>query len=217
MKGDVVGIVLVAGESERMGGAPKQLLRFGERTMAAMVVANAEASHLDRIIVVTGRAADEVTGSLAAGRSTIVHNADYRRGNVSSLERGLEFAADPACVLVLVGDMPGVDPGIIDAMVEEWHRSAPWAAVAVYDDGAPNHPFLLSADAIAAMRRLPGAKVLWRLLVEAPPHEVAEIRFARAAPVDVDTPEDYVAALRQMGLHPPGEHLHGGPSPRDSG
>ena len=203
MHGDVAGIVLAAGESARMEGMAKQLLRFGERTMAAVSVAQAEASQLDRVIVVTGRDADVVAGSLGAGRATIVHNADYQRGNVSSLERGLAAAGDPAAVVLLLGDMPGVDRTIIDGMVEEWRRVRPWAALAVYDDGVPNHPFLLSADAIEAMRQLSGAKVLWRLLVEAPPQPVAEVRFDRPAPVDVDTPEDYVAALRQMNLGSP--------------
>ncbi len=205
MKGDVVGIVLVAGESERMGGTLKQLLRFGDRTMAATTVACAEASRLDRVIVVTGREADAVTGALRPGRATIVHNADYSQGNVSSLERGLVAAPDAAAVVLLLGDMPGVDPVIIDAMAAEWRRSRPWAAVAIYDDGVPNHPFLLSRDAISEMRKLSGAKVLWRLLVEDPPQPVAEVRFDRPAPVDVDTPEDYIAALRQLGLRPPTE------------
>ncbi len=200
MRGDVVGIVLVAGESARMGGAAKQLLRFGARTMAATAVAHAEASSLDRVVVVTGRDSDAVTGSLVSGRATIVHNPDYRQGNVSSLERGLAAAGQPAAIVLLLGDMPGVDRPIIDRVVAAWRRSAPWAAFAVYDDGAPNHPFLLSAAAIEAMRKLPGAKVLWRLLVEDPPEPVTQIHFDRPAPVDVDTPDDYVAALRQLGM-----------------
>ncbi len=200
MKDEIVGIVLAAGESERMGGQVKQLLPFGKRTMAAMTVAHAEASQLDRVIVVTGREADAVTGSLAADRATIVRNANYREGNVSSLERGLTAAGPVAAVVLLLGDMPGVDRSIIDAMVDEWRRSSPWAAVAVYADRMPNHPFLLSAAAIEAMRRWSGAKVLWRLLVADPPQPVARVEFDREAPVDVDTPEAYQAALRQLGL-----------------
>ena len=56
------------------------------------------------------------------------------------------------------------------------------------------------ADAIEAMRRLPGAKVLWRLLVEDPPQPVGRVEFDREAPIDVDTPEAYEAALRQLGI-----------------
>lgn len=200
MSREIVGVVLAAGESERMGDSPKQLLRFGDRTMAATVVAHAEASQLDRVIVVTGHDAETVTGTLAPQRATIVHNADFRRGNVSSLERGLSVADDPAAVLLLLGDMPGVDTSIIDVMVDAWRSAAPWAAVAVYDDGIPNHPFLLSSAAIEAMRHHPPQKVLWRLLVDEPPEPVARVDFDRPAPVDVDTPEDYVAALVQLGL-----------------
>ncbi len=70
--------------------------------------------------------------------------------------------------------------------------------MAVYDDGVPNHPFLLSAAAVEAMPD--GPKVLWQMLVEDPPQPVARLNFDGEAPVDVDTPEAYVAALRQLGI-----------------
>ncbi len=98
--------------------------------------------------------------------------------------------------------MPGVTPTIIDRFVDLWHASRPWAAVAVYDDGVANHPFLLSAPALAAMAATDGSKVLWRLLVADPPAPVTEVHFSRPAPIDVDTMDDYRAALRQLGLEP---------------
>lgn len=203
---EIAGIVLVAGASERMAGpAPKQLLPFGDHTMAALAVTNAEASRLDRVVAVTGAAADEVAASLAPARATVVHNPGYAAGNVTSLLTGVEHAGGAGAVLLLLGDMPGVTSDIIDRFVAVWRKAHPWAAVAVYEDGVPNHPFLLSADAVATMERLAthGSKVLWTLLVEAPPEPVAEVRFSRAAPVDVDTVADYEAALRQLGLSLP--------------
>jgi CTP:molybdopterin cytidylyltransferase MocA len=203
---EIVGVMLVAGKSERMGGSvPKQLLPFGDRTMAARSVANAEASRLDRIVAVTGAEADRVAASVTACRTTLVHNPDYARGNVTSLLKGIAAAGAPGAVLLLLGDMPGVTPDIIDRFVEVWGEDRPWAAVAVYDDGVPNHPFLLSAAAIGAMTEMAtaGSKVLWRLLIEAPPRPVVEVRFARPAPVDVDTLDEYHAALRQLGLAVP--------------
>ena len=202
----VAGVVLIAGTSERMAGPlPKQLLPFGDRTMAALSVANAEASRLDQVVAVTGAAADRVAASLTPGRAAVVHNPQFPRGNVTSLLCGVAAAGAPGAVLLLLGDMPGVTPDIIDRFVDVWSEAGPWAAVAVYDDGAPNHPFLLSADAVAAMTGMAtsGSKVLWQLLIEAPPEPVVEVRFARPAPVDVDTLAGYHAALRQLGFHEP--------------
>lgn len=204
MSHEIVGVVLAAGSSERMGGVPKQLLRFGPRTMAGVVVANAEASLLDRVVVVTGAAADVVAGSLGVRRATIVHNPDHAAGNVTSLLRAVDAAGSPDAILLLLADMPGVDSGVIDAFVALWRATRPWAAMAVYADGVPNHPFLLSSDAVAAMPQQDGSKVLWRLLVEDPPGEVHRLAFDRPAPVDVDTPEDYVEALAQLEHDAPG-------------
>lgn len=207
--GEIAGIVLVAGRSERMASPmPKQLLRFGERTMASLAVANAEASRLDRVVAVTGRDAAAVAATLAPQRAVVVENPEYQRGNVTSLLRGVEAAGDAAAILLLLGDMPGVSPEIIDRFVDVWRDSEPWAAVAVYDDGVPNHPFLLSAAALTAMAATDGSKVLWRLLVADPPMPVAEVHFGRAAPVDVDTMEDYRSALRQLGLTPKAGEAH---------
>jgi molybdenum cofactor cytidylyltransferase len=201
MSHEIVGVVLVAGSSARMGSTTKQLLPFGDRTMAATVVQHAEASQLDRVVVVTGFEANAVTGTIGARRSTIVHNERYPEGNVTSLLRAVDAAGAAEAVLLLLGDMPGVDVAIIDKFVERWRESHPWAAVAVYADGVPNHPFLLSAAAVAALPQRDGSKVLWSLLVADPPQPVDRLEFAREAPVDVDTLADYEAALRQLG-HP---------------
>jgi molybdenum cofactor cytidylyltransferase len=198
---DTGGIVLAAGSSQRMGGdTTKQLLRFGGRTMVQSVVDTAESSSLDRVVVVTGANAAAVTAELVTSRAVVVHNADHREGNVTSLRVGLDALGSCAAVVLLLGDMPSVDMGIIETMLEHWRSHGSWGAVAVYDDGAPNHPFLLSAGAVDALGSTRGAKVLWRLLVTEPPHHVDRVRFHRPPPVDVDTPEDYLDALRQMGI-----------------
>lgn len=202
--GGIAGIVLVAGKSERMG-VTKQLLPFGDRTMAALVVANAEASQLDQVVVVTGHSAADVVASLACQRALVVHNDDYEAGNVTSLLCGIAAADDPDAVLLLLGDMPGVGVDIVDEFVDLWRHSSPWAAVAVYDDGVANHPFLLSAAAVAALPATTGSKALWTHLVEAPPQAVTQLRFTRPAPIDVDTIGDYDAALAQAGDTASGE------------
>jgi molybdenum cofactor cytidylyltransferase len=201
MSHEIVGVVLAAGSSQRMGSTTKQLLPFGDKTMVATVVQQAEASQLDRVVVVTGADARAVTGSIGARRATIVHNERYEQGNVTSLLRAVDAAGAAEAVLLLLGDMPGVDVAIIDAFVARWRESRPWAAVAVYAGGVPNHPFLLSAAAVAALPQQDGSKLLWSLLVANPPHPVARLEFAREAPIDVDTVADYEVALRQLG-HP---------------
>ncbi|MGI8822478.1 MAG: nucleotidyltransferase family protein [Acidimicrobiia bacterium] len=197
--GVVVGLVLVAGESSRLDrGVPKQLLDLGGRSMARITVEAAVASTLDRVLAVTGRAAQQVAASLGDTSATIVHNPDYPSGNVSSLLAGVDAAGGFDAVMVLLGDMPEVDTAVIDAMAEAWREHRPWAAYAVYDNGVPNHPFVLSADAVGVVRATPGPKPLWRLLVTDPPQPVLAVRIAAPAPVDVDTPADYAELLARV-------------------
>lgn len=196
---EVVGIVLAAGLSERMGGdTPKQVLPVGGQPMIVSVVEAAGASALDRVVVVTGAGAPDVRAALPRAHVTFAHNPDFPTGNLSSLRVGLEAASPCGAVVLLLSDMPEVDVVAIDAMVDVWRREEPWAAVAVYGDGVPNHPFLLSDQAIDGVARIGGRKPLWRMLVESPTHPVTEVRFDRPAPVDVDTAEDYAELLRRL-------------------
>jgi molybdenum cofactor cytidylyltransferase len=201
----VVGIVLAAGLSERMGGdAPKQLLRFGDLTMVAVTVGNAEASTLDRVVVVTGRAADEVAASIPEGRHEVVDNPDHAEGNLTSLRVGAGAAGEVAAVVVLLADMPGVATEVINDLVAMWRDEQPWAIVSEYADGEPNHPFLLSAAALSEALDRSEPKPLWALLVEDNPDRVARLRLTERPPVDVDTPGDYTEALRRRGMRSSG-------------
>ena len=185
----VVGVVLAAGASERMG-RPKQLLSLGDTTVLGVAVANAAASRLDRVIVVTGAHAADVEAGFVPGRAEVVRNPDFTRGNMSSLLVGVHAAGEAVAVLHLLGDMPDVGTGMIDRFVDLWETQRPWAAIAAYSD-REGHPILLSAGALPALRSLRGPRALWRFLEEAPAGRVDRIAFDHPIPIDVDTPEDY--------------------------
>jgi molybdenum cofactor cytidylyltransferase len=192
-------IVLAAGLSERMDGAVKQLLAFGDRTMVGRVVAVAEQTSLDPIIVVTGYEAEAVRASAASGRARFAHNPDYETGNMSSLRTGLDAAGDVAAVMLLPADQPEMDAATIETLAAAWEEWRPFAAVATYG-GEIGHPWLLSAEAITEARHLVGAKALWTWLTVQRGDAVLEVEMSRPRPRDVNTPADYHAALRALGL-----------------
>jgi molybdenum cofactor cytidylyltransferase len=198
--GDLVGIVLGAGSSTRLG-RPKQTLPLGGTTVLGWCVRAAEASALDRVIVVLGGAADGAAASLDPGRSALVRNAGYASGCASSLQAGLDAASDAGGIVMLLGDMPGVDATIIDSVIDEWRSLPSWGAVTRYDDGL-GHPFVFSADAFATLRGLHGDKAVWKIVDHQPEKRVRRIRVHRALPRDIDTREDYEAVCRQLGVNP---------------
>jgi molybdenum cofactor cytidylyltransferase len=196
----VAGVVLGAGLSERMG-RPKQLLPYGDTTLLGAVVANAEASRLDPVVVVVGAAAVEVEAALRPARARLVRNLRYHEGNLSSLRTGVAAVGPHDAVMLLLGDMPQVDAGLIDHVRDAWLAAPCPLLVTRYRDGV-GHPFVLGAATTARLDELEEPKALWRLTQETP--DLAEVAVGRDRPRDVDTPEDYEQLLAETGEAPPG-------------
>ena len=193
MMGDIVGVVLGAGRSSRFG-SPKQLLPFGDTNLLGQAIRNANASALDRVVVVLGRASEEVRASVDFGRAEVVDNAAYGTGCASSLLAGLDAAGeDCEALALLLGDQPGVRPEFIDRVLSEWRREKPWAVVTSYRGGL-GHPFVFARTAFDDLRGLHGDKAVWKLM-EAYPEPALRIGVDADLPPDVDTPEDYENAL----------------------
>ena len=189
----IVGVVLGAGRSSRFG-TPKQLLPFGDTTMLGQVVRNANASSLDRVVMVLGRASGELRGSVDFGRAVVVDNIAYGTGCASSLLAGMDAAGEDCEALVLLlGDQPGVRAEFVDAVLSEWRSSRPWASVTSYG-GELGHPFVFAREAFEQLRGLHGDKAVWKL-IEAYPQRVHRVEIESPLPPDVDTPEDYELAL----------------------
>jgi molybdenum cofactor cytidylyltransferase len=188
----MVGIVLGAGGSRRLG-RPKQTLPFGDTTLLGHVLREVEASSLERVVLVVGGAADEALAAVEPARASVARNDAYGSGCASSLLAGLDAAGDFEAVMLLLGDMPGVEPSLIDEVAGAWSERRPWAAVTDYRGGL-GHPFVFSAAAFDDLRSLHGDKAVWKL-IERHPERVERIAVERELPSDVDTWEDYEAAL----------------------
>lgn len=197
----VTGIILAAGQSRRLG-RPKQILPFGDTTVLGRTVANAEASSLERILVVLGAVRDDVVAALAPTRAEIVPNERFELGPLSSVLAGLDAAGACDAVMLLLGDMPTVDAMVIDTVASAWRRLRPWAAATSYR-GDLAHPLVFSAAAFATLRGLTGERPVWDLITRRS-EDVLAIAVDRPVPGDIDTWEDYQQAQRA---------LHGSPGP----
>jgi molybdenum cofactor cytidylyltransferase len=188
----MVGILLGAGASKRLG-RPKQTLPFGDTTLLGHVLRDVEDSSLERVVLVVGGAAEKALAPIMPRRAEVVRNDSYGSGCASSLLAGLDAVGDVEAVMLLLGDMPGVEPAVIDRVAGRWDERRPWAAVTSYW-GELGHPFVFSAAAFPELRELHGDKAVWKL-IERHPEQVERIDLDHELPRDVDTWDDYEAVL----------------------
>jgi molybdenum cofactor cytidylyltransferase len=182
----VVAVILGAGSSRRLG-RPKQSLRLGDTTLLGWVVREAEASSLDRVVVVA-------RGDLDTRRAMVVRPEARDTTCSASLKAGLAAVGACDAVMLLLGDTHDVDASVIDGVRAAWESTRPWALVTQYDSGL-GHPLAFAADALPALHALRGEKAAWKLL-ESEAERVEHARIERPLPRDVDSWDDYEAVVR---------------------
>lgn len=188
--GDLTGydcIVLASGASRRMGRS-KLSLPLGEQTLIQATVNNALGAGL-RVIVVARRD-DSRIGSLLGAGVSVVRNPDPGRGMLSSLREGVRRVSAERFFFI-PADMPFVcrDIYLVMAAIDTAGPVIPTAG------GRRGHPVLMPSCLIPAILDLPDEVPLKTLLAASGTIcvDVADDSVLQ----DIDTPEDYEAAVRR--------------------
>ena len=190
MRKVVSGLILGAGASTRLG-PPKQLLPFRDTTMLGWVVSQAQrAAGLDELVVVLGRAADQIREQVDFGWARVVENPVFGEGCSSSYRAGLATINDEsAAIMIILGDQPGITSAIIDTLTEEWRAKEAPIALCSYL-GRKGHPMIFARPMFEHLEGLHGDKAAWKL-VDANLDLVQEVPFSIPFPDDINTPEDF--------------------------
>lgn len=190
MRKFISGLILGAGASQRLG-PPKQLLPFRGTTMLGWVVNQAQrAAGLDEVVVVLGRAADELRERVDFGSAKVVENPVFAEGCSSSYRAGIA-ALEPqsAAIMIILGDQPGITPEIINRVAEEWRETEAPIALCSYL-GRKGHPMIFAQTMFDQLTQLHGDKAAWKL-VDAGGDSVHEVHFSLPFPEDINTSEDF--------------------------
>lgn len=190
MRKFISGLILGAGASQRLG-PPKQLLPFRDTTMLGWVVGQAQqAARLDEVVVVLGRAADQVREQVNLGTARVVENPIFGEGCSSSYRAGIGILnSESAAIMIILGDMPGITPEIINRLADEWREQQAPIALCLYQ-GRKGHPMIFARDMFPQLVDLHGDKAAWKL-VDANSAVVQEVHFSLPFPDDINTPEDF--------------------------
>lgn len=141
----VAAILLAAGRGTRFGEEPKLLARVGGKALVRHAAEAAVQSTASPVLVVTGHCAEDVQAELTGLPVEIVHNPLFANGLSTSLKAGFSALPPEArAAIILLGDMPFVRPGLIDALVANWHDRGEPAALVPVLNGQRGNPVVLS-------------------------------------------------------------------------
>ena len=190
-------VLLAAGLSRRFGPSNKLLSEIdgvplvrlvGERVRTALPNA--------RLIAVTGHEAQLVETALAGVADAFIHNEDFASGIAGSVAAGVKATNASRGVMVVQGDMPGLDAPLLCRLADAFNASGAKAIVFPETaDGRQRTPVIWPADLkgeLLALEGDTGAKPLiarhrgrCRPVVTSDPRALA----------DLDTPEALAAYL----------------------
>ena len=190
MRKFISGLILGAGASQRLG-PPKQLLPFRGTTMLGWVVDQAQrATGLDEIVVVLGRASEEIRELIDFGGARVVENPVFAEGCSSSYRAGIEaLDTQSDAIMIILGDQPGITPETINSLADEWRGGEAPIALCSYR-GRKGHPMIFAQSLFEQLKGLHGDKAAWKL-VDANSALVQEVHIDLPFPDNINTAEDF--------------------------
>lgn len=193
----ISSILLAAGQSTRMG-RPKPLLPWGDESLIRYQMHQLEEAGVDEIIVVLGYRADDVHREIRDLRCRVVVNARYHTGRAISLQMGAKAVSRDTSAIVIVNvDQPR--PAEVLRQIIAAHDGT-HVATRPAVDGHHGHPVVVSGslrEELMAARDEDGGL---RGVLEQHADEILDVPANDVTTLDMNTPEEYQAALRTFGF-----------------
>lgn len=196
----ISAILLAAGESSRMEGAFKPLLKWGKRTVIGACVESLRKSRVDEIIVVLGHRESEIRPVLAGSGVAFAINQDYKQGMLSSIKTGLaQLSPQSTAVLVALVDQPMVSAATIDQLIDAYQKGDKKIVVPVCQ-GHHGHPIILDRELEDDIMILDDTSPDGlRAVINAYRDEILEVPVTSTSVIeDIDRPGDYERLSQQV-------------------
>ena len=191
----IVAIVLAAGMSQRMG-KPKLLLKLNGDTIIEHIIKELQQSNIDSVIVVLGHNPQPLIDLLSHYSVKTVINKNYKEGMTSSFKVGLIEVKDVAdAALLVLGDQPFISHHLINKLIETYKKASDAKIVSPIYKGKKGHPVLFDRTLFNEILSLPPDKYI-REVIHNHYNELVTIPWDKGTILDIDTPEDYIEALK---------------------
>jgi len=193
-KRPIVGIILAAGTSSRLG-RPKQLMELDGRPSIQWVLENSIASSLDHVLLVAGHEHENILNpardfSSHQKFSTVV-NSNFREGMSASMKLGLSMMGDThGAAMFLLGDQPFFDAGSVDLLIEAFIADKKNICAPSFN-GQRKNPVILGKKYFHGIASINGDKGA-RDIIKENREDLLLVEFTRPELFyDIDTEEDY--------------------------
>lgn len=200
--GDVVALLLAAGQSRRMG-AFKPLLPFGKTTVIHCCLNNLRAGGVEDVVVVAGHGAAELKASLVGVESIhFVVNPDPHSEMSASIACGVPALPQTArAVVIALADQPAIPPSVIQNILNAWRAGSRLIIPECNERGG--HPVLVDLEFREQLLTLDPQRGL-RAFFDAHQNQVHRLRVDSSYIArDLDTWDDYAALHEEMFGAPP--------------
>jgi molybdenum cofactor cytidylyltransferase len=193
----IPAVILAAGASSRMGRT-KALLPIGSggQVFVTHLAATLFDGGADDVIVVVGADGEAIRDRLKQIRPfvRVVENAEWERGQLSSLHVALGSAERPGVrgVMVIPVDVPLVSASTVAAL-RAAYACGRWLVVRPARGARHGHPVIFDRALFAELRAADPAKGA-RAVVRAHGDRVLDLELEEDDPgafIDIDTPEEY--------------------------
>ena len=142
----LVGIILAAGQSRRMGNENKLLMTFDGQPLIRNAANTLMTAGCEEIIVVIGHEDKSIKAALSELELTFVFAKDYGKGQGHSLAAGVSALPKGATdMLVMLGDMPLVSTELVSGLIAHHYMQ-------------PDHEGIVSLPVFGGKR---GHPVIW--------------------------------------------------------
>ena len=160
----LAAVILSGGASRRMG-SPKALLPYQGRPFLEHLLAVTRHPKIGVRRVVLGAHAEPIAKAVALNPEEVVVNADWERGQLSSIQAALRsLPSGTDGILLCLVDHPLISQSLVDGLVNQFYATRAPVVLPVFE-GRRGHPVIFSAVLYDELEHAPleqGARsVVW--------------------------------------------------------
>ena len=187
---NIVGIILGAGRSRRMGLENKLVAEINGKPMIVHAIESVKNSRVNKTTLVTGYQREIVERAVQGIEIEIIYNPNFTEGLSSSIKSiGHKLTKNVDAVILCLGDMPGITSTHINSLIKAFKNNPNRQIVIPTYKGRRGNPVLWGKKHFPLLVNLSGDRGA-KVLFQNNENNITEVQIEdEAILTDLDTPE----------------------------